>query len=201
MINQIAFLEEKSECTSSTHSCLFSTKSSKLNFFVDNYQNNQNEFIKKKKIFKVYKFKRNEYNCNINNCKKIFTKKWIFERHLKSHFYKRENFTCEVKNCGKKYKKYESLKIHYNSKHLMIKQYKCRFCVCEFNHRNSKLIHERKFHAGCMSIKCADKSNYLIIKLFRLCSYFYERKGFKLSYESMSLMEYLKLVCNFVLNR
>ena len=90
------------------------------------------EYISNTKKNGIKKFK-----CNYDDCNKSFSLKWIFKRHIDSHFIFKM-FKCEI--CGKAYKSKENLKLHHSNKHLDIKPYKCSFCDKQFSHRNGKIF-------------------------------------------------------------
>jgi hypothetical protein len=91
------------------------------------------EFTKKKRE------KEKTFICSFDNCCKMFTFKWILERHMNSHFCFKL-FKCDYEGCDKAYKSKENLSLHIKNKHLMIKPYQCCFCILRFSHRNGKYL-------------------------------------------------------------
>lgn len=117
----------------------------------------------RKPIFKVVHSIKKEgpFVCNLNNCKKIYNKKWLFERHLNAHYDKRDKYFCYLPGCDKSYKSRENLNIHFINIHNNIKPFQCKYCAARFSHRNGKLYHERKYHRNLLDFKCEFESKYL----------------------------------------
>lgn len=81
-----------------------------------------------------------KFLCEI--CDKIFSSKWLAERHLMTHT-GRKNFECDY--CGKKYAKKYTLDIHVRT-HLDERQYICPLCKRAFVQKISLIKHVKALH-------------------------------------------------------
>ena len=99
--------------------------------------------------FKMMKFtdpelvdSKNDSTCRI--CSKVFSNKYVKERHHKDVHLKLKNFQCQHCNykCGRK----GILNRHYKDVHLKIRNFKCPYCSQRCAHKSDLQTHINAMH-------------------------------------------------------